>query len=53
MDSKEKNSISVEILRMKQASAERALRILALAVKSGGVSRESNATAVSRSMRIL
>lgn len=53
MDSKEKNSVSAEILRMKQASVERALRILSHAVTSGGVSRESSVTAVARTMRIL
>lgn len=53
MASKENKLVNKEILQMKQDSVARVLRIFALAVKSGSVSRQDNSLAISRPLRRL
>jgi hypothetical protein len=53
MASKENKVVKEEVLRLKQDSAARALRMLSLAIQSRSVTRNSDVPNVSRQLRTL
>ena len=53
MASKENKVVNEEVLRLKQESALRALRMLSLAIQSRSITRNSDVPNVSRKLRSL
>lgn len=50
---KENKTINEEVLRLKQASAARALRMLSLAIQSRSITRDAAVRDLSRQLRTL